>query len=114
MSDARQTALAFLSAWAEGDTEVAGRYLAQDVTFESPRASLTGRASVLAAMAEFAAAVRSIDVLAATAEKDTAIVMYDMHTEPFGTIRAAECCTVVDGLVTSDRLVFDTALLGPG
>lgn len=75
MSDARQTALAFLSAWAEGDTEVAGRYLAQDVTFESPRASLTGRASVLAAMAEFAAAVRSIDVLAATAEKDTAIVM---------------------------------------
>jgi hypothetical protein len=37
--------------------------------------------------------------------------MYDMHTGPFGTIRAAEHYRLRDGRIFSHELIFDTAPL---
>jgi hypothetical protein len=39
--------------------------------------------------------------------------MYDMHTSPFGTVRAAEHYTIADGQTTRDHLVFDTYGIRP-
>lgn len=74
-------------------------------------AALQGRVAVAAAMAEFADAVTGVDLLASAADGDSVLVMYDMHTGPFGTIRAAEHYRFRSGLIVSDRLVFDTSTL---
>jgi hypothetical protein len=36
------------------------------------------------------------------------MIMYDMATAPFGTIRAVDHVVVRDGRIVSDILVFDT------
>jgi ketosteroid isomerase-like protein len=109
-----QTALTFLGAWARNDMDTVVTLLAQDVSFESPQHRLAGRDAVAAAMGEFAQVVTGIDLLVATATGAEVIVMYDMHTAPFGTLRVAEHFTVRDGLIAADQLVFDTAPLLTG
>lgn len=104
-------ARSFLEAWAAGDAERMRATLAEDVTFESPLVTLTGRDAVASAMLEFSHAVTGVSVLAVAEDDAGALVMYDMHTGPFGTVRAAERYEFRDGLMTSDRLVFDTAPL---
>jgi ketosteroid isomerase-like protein len=106
-------ALAFLEAFAKQDLTTAARYLADDVEFVSPRLHLHGKADMLAAVGEFAQVVTGLDVIAAMADGDQVLVMYDMHTGPFGTMRAADHLIVVEGRITRDLLVFDTASLAP-
>jgi ketosteroid isomerase-like protein len=103
----------FLAAWAAADVERFTGLLDENVSFDSPTASLQGRTAVAAAMADFAQVVTGVDNITAAADGDSVLVMYDMHTGPFGTIRAAEHYRVRDGRIVSDRLVFDTAPLQP-
>ncbi|BDZ59356.1 nuclear transport factor 2 family protein [Barrientosiimonas endolithica] len=107
----RETALSFLHAWAASDMDTARNYLAEDITFESPQTSLTGAHAVAEVMDQFAQAVEDITVLVVADDGDHVVVMYDMHTGPFGTIRAAEHYTIRDGHIVADVLVFDTASL---
>jgi hypothetical protein len=107
----KAVALAFLEAFAKHELTAAAAYVADDIEFVSPRVHLHGASDYLAAVGEFAPAVTSLDVIAAMAEGDQVLVMYDMHTGPFGTIRAADHFTVVDERITKDLLVFDTVPL---
>ncbi len=101
----------FLAAWAAADRNRFTALLHEDVSFESPMASLQGRDAVASAMVDFSQAVTGVDLIASAAEGDSVLLMYDMHTGPFGTIRAAEHYRVRDGRIASDQLVFDTAPL---
>jgi SnoaL-like protein len=105
-------ALAYLEAFGRQDLTTAARYVADDITFESPRVTLTGAEPYLAAVGEFAQAVAAVEIIAAFGEGEKAMVLYDMKTGPFGTIRAANYFVVRAGRITSDVLVFDTARLG--
>jgi hypothetical protein len=107
-----EAALAYLEAFAKQDLTTAAQYVADDIEFVSPRVHLHGASDYLAAVGEFAQAVTGLDVIAAMADGDEVLVMYDMHTGPFGTIRAADHFTVQAGRITKDLLVFDTAPLG--
>jgi SnoaL-like domain len=82
--------------------------LADDVAFESPRVALSGAGPVLEAMGQFAQAVTGVSVLAVVGDDERAMIMYDMQTRPFGTLRAVDHLVVRDGRITSDTLVFDT------
>jgi len=112
-SNPSEVAVAYLEAFGRQDMTAAARFIADDITFESPRVTLTGAEAYLAAVGEFAKAVTAVDILAALGDGDRAFVLYDMKTGPFGTIRAANYFLVRDGRITSDVLVFDTALLNP-
>lgn len=101
-------ALAYLEAFARHDMATAARYVADDITFESPRAKLSGAGAYLDAVGQFAQAVTGVDTIAAFGDDDRAMVMYDMHTAPFGTLRAADYFEVRNGKITADKLVFDT------
>lgn len=101
-------AIAFLEAWSSGNTEALAGYVTDDIVFESPRVRLTGSEAVLEAIGQFAQAVTSIKVIAAYGDGERAVVMYDMETGPFGTIRAADHFVVENGKIKSDDLVFDT------
>jgi len=103
----------FLAAWASSNVDRFTSLLDENVSFDSPTGSLQGRPAVAAAMAEFAKLVTGVDNITAAADGDNVLLMYDMHTGPFGTIRAAEHYRVRDGRIVSDRLVFDTAPLQP-
>jgi ketosteroid isomerase-like protein len=108
MSHAAEVAVAFIRAFEAKDREAMTDLLAEDVVFESPRATVTGAAAVAEVMGGFAQAVGSVDVIAAYGDAERAVVMYDMKTGPFGTVRAADTFVVRDGKIVSDRLVFDT------
>jgi hypothetical protein len=101
-------ASAFVEAFGRGDMTAVAGLLADDVAFESPRVALTGAGPVLAAMGEFAQVVTGVSVLAVVGDEERAMVMYDMATGPFGTLRAVDNLVVRDGRIVSDTLVFDT------
>lgn len=103
-----EIAEAFLEAFGRNDLTNAARYVADDITFESPRVSLTGADAYLAAVGEFAQAVTGVDIIAAFGDGDRAMVLYDMKTAPFGTIRAADYFVIRAGKIVKDILVFDT------
>ena len=101
-------AIAYIEAFGRGDMTTAATYLADDVVFESPRVRLEGRSAVVEAVSTFAQAVQSVTILATFGDPARALVMYDMHTGPFGPLRATDLLVVTAGKITSDTLVFDT------
>lgn len=107
-----QAAVAFVEAFGRRDMAAVSGALAEDVVFESPRTRITGAAAVAAAISEFAQAVTGVTVIDAFGDHERAVVMYDMHTGPFGTLRAVDRVLVRDGKIVSDSLVFDTRALG--
>src|SRR6266540_1075988 len=112
MQQPTEIAVAYLNAFGRQDMTTAARYIADDITFESPRVTLTGAEPYLTAVGEFAQAVASVEIIAAFGDEQRALVLYDMKTGPFGTIRAANYFQVTNGKITSDVLVFDTKPLG--
>lgn len=104
-------ATSFIEAFGSGHLDTLAGYLADDIVFESPRVRLTGARPVLAAMGEFAKAVQGVDIIAALGDQRQAVVVYDMKTAPFGTIRAVDYLVIRDGKIQSDTLVFDTYAL---
>ncbi|MGH3585316.1 MAG: nuclear transport factor 2 family protein [Pseudonocardia sp.] len=101
-------ATAFVEAFGRGDLRTVGGLLAGDVTFESPRVTLAGAEPVLAAIGEFTQVVTGVTIRSVLGDDERAMIMYDMHTAPFGTLRAVDHLVVRDGRIASDTLVFDT------
>ncbi|HEY3687659.1 MAG TPA: nuclear transport factor 2 family protein [Streptosporangiaceae bacterium] len=100
-------AVAFIEAFGRRDTAAVAALLADDVVFESPRATLAGADAVAAAIGGFAQAVTGVKIISALGDDERATVVYDMATEAYGTLRAADHVTVSGGRITSDTLVFD-------
>jgi len=100
----------FLHSWARSDTAAFSDYLAPQLDFRSPRARLTDQAAI-EAMAEFSRVVSSVDVISAAENGEDVLVLYDMHTAPFGTIRTLDHYRVVDGRIAALEVLFDTAAL---
>jgi hypothetical protein len=100
--------LEFTKAWSSGDMDAAARLVADDIVFESPMVQLSGREPYLEAVGRFAQLVSEVTVVAVLGDGHRSIIMYDMKTGPFGTLRAAEHFTFEHGKITYDQLVFDT------
>lgn len=96
-----EVAKAYLDAFAARD-------LAEDVTFDSPQVSLRGSVDVLAAAGQFAEAVIAVKLIAVLGDDEQAMLIYDMQTGPFGSLRAADHYQVREGKITANTLVFDT------
>jgi hypothetical protein len=100
--------VAFTKAWSSGDMEEVGRLVTEDIVFESPMVRLSGIGPYLEAVGQFAQLVTNVDIIAVIAEEGRSIIMYEMTTGPFGTLRAAEHFVFENGKIKSDQLVFDT------
>ena len=102
----------FLNAWARSDVATFTSLLAPDLVFSSPRVRLDDRDAAVGAMAGFAEVVESVNIIAAAETADAGVlVLYDMHTKPFGTIRALDFYRLKDGLIVELQVLFDTAVL---
>ncbi len=100
--------LAFTEAWTSHDLASAARYVADDVVFDGPMAHLTGFEAYMEGLARFAQAITGMQVVAAFGDDEQGLIMYEVTTGPFGTLRCAECFTVTDGKIQTDKLTFDT------
>jgi uncharacterized protein YndB with AHSA1/START domain len=109
--DALTVARAYHTAWTGGDFDTARSYLAADLKTEVPMNIYTGRDDFAAAVANFGALAERVDLLAEFSSGEQALLLYDMHTQPFGQFRIAEQFTVHDGLIRRIRHVHDTAAL---
>jgi hypothetical protein len=112
MTDQPQTpaeiAVAFIKTMETNGSAEAARYVADDVTFEGPMTQFASAKPYLEAMGQFAQAVNAIEIRTVLGDDHQAIVVYEMQTGPFGTIRAMEHFDIRDGKIVTDTLVFDT------
>ena len=104
-------ARAFTEAWTGHDLETAASHLADDVVFDGPMNHTTGKAAYVQGLAAFAPAVTGAKIVAAFGDAAQALVMYEVTTAPFGTLRCAELLSFRDGKIHEDRLTFDTYAL---
>jgi len=100
--------LAFTEAWTSHDMTTAAGYMAADYVFDGPLAHLSGVDASVEGLARFAQAVTGLRVVAAFGDDAQALIMYEVSTGPWGTLRCAECFTVTDGKIQTDTLTFDT------
>jgi limonene-1,2-epoxide hydrolase len=112
MTDEPQTpaeiAVAFIKTMESNDMSAAARYVADDVVFEGPMTQFASAEPYLEAMGQFSQVVSAIEIRTALGDDDQAIVVYEMETGPFGTVRAMEHFVVRDRKIATDTLVFDT------
>jgi len=104
-------ARAYHAAWTAHDFDAARRLLAADLETDVPINTYTGRDDFAAALANFGARAEHVDLLAEFGTDDQALLLYDMHTQPYGRLRVAEHFTVSGGLIRRIRHVHDTAAL---
>jgi hypothetical protein len=103
-----EIAVLFLEAFARKDVDTLTSLLADDIVFESPQVRLTGAPAVADAIGGFAQVVTGVEIMGVVGDEERAMIMYDMHTGPFGTLKAVDHLEVRDGRIISDTLVFDT------
>jgi SnoaL-like domain len=111
MTDSRtpaDIAVAFIDAFAGKDTEAVAALVADDIVFESPQVRLAGAEAVLEAIGQFAQVVTGVSNVTVVGDNERAMIMYDMATGPFGTLKTVDHIEVHDGKIVSDTLVFDT------
>ena len=101
-------AIAFTEAWTSHDMDTAARYVADDVVFEGPLSQATGITEYIEGLSQFAQAVTGLEILAVVGNDERAMIMYEVTTGPFGTLRAAEDFVISGDKITRDTLVFDT------
>jgi SnoaL-like domain len=109
--EAPAVALAYHRAWTARDFAAAARLLASDLETDVPLNRYAGKDEFVGALTGFAGLVHRVELLARFGRGDEALLLYDMETEPFGTIRIAEHFTVSGGLIARIRHVHDTAAL---
>jgi uncharacterized protein YndB with AHSA1/START domain len=98
-------------AWTNRDFEAAVACLDEDLETDVPLNTYATKAEFAEALTRFGAVVQRAELLAALEGDGEALLLYDMVTAPFGTIRIAEGFTVRNGLITRIRHVHDTAAL---
>jgi hypothetical protein len=106
-----EVALAFTKAWTSRDMDTAAKYVGDDVVFEGPMAQTTGAKVYFEGLSGLAKTVKSVKVIAAYGDESHALIMYDLQTEPFGTLTCAKHFTVRDGKIQRDKLTFDSHLI---
>ena len=111
VSNPLRVALVFTQAWTSHDLSKAGAYVADDVVFDGPLQQSTGIGPYLEGLAKLSQAVKAFDLIAAFGDYDKALLMYRLHTQPFGVLTCAKCLEVREGKIVKDVLTFDSHLI---
>ena len=78
------------------------------MTFEGPTAQAAGAEEFLQTIGGFAELVTDVNIIGAFGDDQRAMIMYEMTTRPFGTLRAVDYLVIRNGKIESDILVFDS------
>jgi uncharacterized protein YndB with AHSA1/START domain len=108
---ALDVARAYHHAWTAHDFDAARRLLAAGLATEVPINTYADRDDFAEAVASFGSLAERVDLVAEFGSGHQALLLYDMHTQPYGRLRVAEHFTVSGGLIQRIRHVHDTAVL---
>jgi ketosteroid isomerase-like protein len=106
-SPALEVALAYYQAWTGKDIEAALSHLADDVVCDAPAGRLEGVEAYRQFLGPFAQMLLDSELLAAFGDDTKAVLVYDTRTPPVASGPGAECLTVRDGKIVSNRFIFD-------
>jgi hypothetical protein len=98
-------------AWTRGDLDRAASYVAADLATDVPLATYADATDFLTGLTRFVQLVDNVELLAELGGSDEAILLYDIHMNPLGTLRVAEHFTVANDRITHIRHVHDTYAL---
>jgi ketosteroid isomerase-like protein len=102
--------VAYTEAWAGKDLETAAGYLAADVVFDGAGGRHESAEPLLRGLAGFVSQIApGWRQLAAVAQGDQVMLMYEVSMASGRPVRLAEHFTVRDGKIRSETLVYDTA-----
>lgn len=114
-SPALEVARSYLAALDTHDMATVARYLAEDVVFDSPIQHHTSITTLLPALAAFGEIqTGDIRMIAAFGDQEQALVLFDVPTGPFGSLRTAVHYTVRDGKIQTANPVFDATAVNAG
>ncbi len=102
---------AYFRAWTNRDFDAAIGRLADDLEVEVPINAYPTKASFAEALTAFGGMINGVVLLAELANRDEAMLLYDMDVAQLGPLRVAEHFTVADGAITRIRQIHDTAAL---
>jgi uncharacterized protein YndB with AHSA1/START domain len=105
---ALDVALRYHRAWTAGRFEDAAGIIAENLLTEVPLNSYASKAEWVAALTRFGSLVERTEMVSTLGGADEAVLLYDMHSGSFGTLRIAEHFTVAGGVITTIRHVHDT------
>jgi hypothetical protein len=103
-----EIAEAFTKAWTRGRLDEAARYVSDDVVFDGPMQKSTGSKPYLEGLTRLSDAVRGLRMIAGYGDDSHALLMYDLVTEPYGTLTCAKHFTIREGKIERDQLTFDS------
>ena len=115
MRQPKETVEQYLSAFYTGDSETAGRYLADDLAFSGPSASFSSAEGFLRASAHVGRSVRAVHTRKLFVDGPDVAVFFELVLdEPYGAVWVADWYHVEGERITSIRTILDTApfLLG--
>ena len=101
-------ARAFTRAWTSGDLDAAASYVADDVVFDGPLQQSTGAKPYIDGLTKLACEVTGVRMIAEFGNDAEALLMYDLHTGPWGTLTCAKHLRVRNGKIIGDQLTFDS------
>ncbi len=102
------TVRSYHDAWTTGDIDHAASLLADDLAVEVPINDYPDKTSFTAAVAQFGALVRRVELLSQIGTDHEAMLLYDMDVANVGVLRVAEHFAVRDGVITRVRHIHDT------
>jgi hypothetical protein len=111
MTKPLDVAIAFTEAWTGHHMAAAAEFVAEDVTFDGPMQQSAGLGPYLKGLANLARSVEGFRMIAAYGDDETALLMYELITRPYGTLTCAKHLTIRDGKIHADRLTFDSHLI---
>lgn len=101
--------VAYTEAWASKDLETAAGHLADDVVFDGASARYESAEPLLRGLGGFVSQIApGWRQLAAVAQGEQVMLMYEVSLPSGKPVRLAEHFTVRDGKIRSEMLVFDT------
>jgi ketosteroid isomerase-like protein len=99
--------LAYYQSWTGGDMDDAMGHIAEHIVCHAPAGRIDGAEAFRAFMGPFAQILTRAELLAAYGDEHAALLMYDTDTVAVKNAPAAEYHTVIDGKITSLRIIFD-------
>jgi len=110
--DTQQIVMRYHNAWIGGDMKAARACLADDLDFQGSIETFRRADDFIVAFTGFQKMLRGVNVIQSFFSEKQAALLYDCDTmSPAGVIRTAEFFTVIDGKITSIRLIFDATEL---
>lgn len=100
-------ALAYHRAWTGKRVDEAMTQVSDDIICDAPSGQLRGIDQYRQFLSNFVPTVTGYDMIAALADEETAILVYDLHTTPVSSALICECFTVRAGRIARNRLIFD-------